>query len=221
MCGRFSLAINTNKIKAQFSLETLPELKSRFNIAPTQEVLFLTKAHDETHAELFRWGLIPFFAKDKKSSLSMINARAETVFEKPAFRRCIQSKRGIMVMSGYFEWHEEEGKKKPYYFKHSKDDYLAIAAIWDSWQSPTNVIHSCCLITTTTNELGATIHSRMPVILNKEEQALWMNNEDFNKEQLQEIMHPYQESDLMCYPVTSLMNSSRFEDKTAILPIEH
>lgn len=220
MCGRFALAVNSNKIKAQFSVDELPELKSRYNIAPTQDVLFLTQINNENHVELFRWGLIPFFAKDKKVNPPLINARAETVFEKPAFRKCIQSKRGIIIMSGFYEWHEEQGKKQPYYFKQARGKYLGIAAIWDSWQAGGEVIRTCCLVTTEANDLGNRIHNRMPVILTKEEQALWMNNEDFNKELLAELMLPYKKRDLVCYPVTPLMNNSRFEAKTAVVPLK-
>lgn len=220
MCGRFALDINTNKLKRQFGLELLPEIKSVYNITPTQKVLFLIKVDEEIHAELFQWGLIPYFAKDKKIKPPLINARAETVFEKPAFRKLVQSKRGIIVMSGFYEWHEEEGRKQPYYFKQIKDNYLAIAAFWDIWQLENEVIHTCCLVTTRANALGLPVHTRMPVILSEEGQGIWMNNEEFDKEQLMSYLVPYKVNDLVCYPVTPLMNDARFESKKAILPLD-
>jgi putative SOS response-associated peptidase YedK len=219
MCGRFALEIHTHKLKSQFSLTDLPELRSRYNISPTQQILFLVSINDEIHAELFQWGLIPFFAKDKKVNPPLINARAETLFEKPAFRHSVKAKRGLIVMSGFYEWHGEGNLKQPYYFKHKNNDYLAIAAFWDLWQSNEETIHSCCLVTTVANSVGTSIHPRMPVILTKDEQALWMDNSQFDKDQLKLLMHPYSHDDLVCYPVTTAMNNSRFESSQAILPI--
>nr|WP_233588703.1 SOS response-associated peptidase [Legionella sp. km535] len=166
-----------------------------------------------------RWGLIPFWAKDKKEVGMLINARAETLFEKPAFCQPIKSKRGIMVMSGFYEWHLEQGIKQPYYVTSKNQEYLAIAALWDTWQSGDEVIHSCCLITTDANELMRPIHHRMPVLLSKEDQMIWMNNQEYNPGQLISIMQPCSGDDLISYRVTREMNTAAFDLPDAILPL--
>jgi putative SOS response-associated peptidase YedK len=148
------------------------------------------------------------------------NARADTIYQKPAFRHALKSKRGIIVMSGFYEWHAEDGIKQPYYIKHQLDEYLAIAAIWDTCQIDTEVIHSCCLITTDANPMMSAVHHRMPVILSKEEQGIWLNNEEYQPEQLNNIMRPYQNNDLLCFSVTREVNYSKFESSRAIVPLK-
>ena len=220
MCGRFAFVPKYDKLRYQFHVNERVEITPRYNIAPGATVLFLCSP-DGVHINPLnlRWGLIPFWAKDKKSVGSLINARAETIFEKPAFRQALKSKRGLMVMSGFYEWRVDQGIKQPYYVKQQQDDYLAIAAIWDTCQIEDEVIHSCCLITTSANQLMAPIHQRMPVILSKEDQLIWMNNQEYHPEQLNKIMQPYSGNDLMCFPVTREVNSSKFESSESILPI--
>lgn len=220
MCGRFAFVPKYDKLRYQFHLNEPVELTPRYNIAPGATVLFLCSP-DGSHINPLnlRWGLIPFWAKDKKSAGALINARAETIFEKPAFRQALKSKRGFMVMSGFYEWRVEQGIKQPYYIKQQQDEYLAIAAIWDTCQIEGEVIHSCCLVTTSANQLMAPIHQRMPVILSKEDQLVWMNNQEYHPEQLNKIMHPYGGNDLMCFPVTKAVNSSKFDSSESIVPI--
>jgi putative SOS response-associated peptidase YedK len=220
MCGRFALVPKSNQVKYQFNLDEDFDFNPRYNIAPGSKVLFLCAPDSSAVKALnLHWGLIPFWAKDKKISGSLANARAETIFEKPAFRQSIKSKRGIMVMSGFYEWHTDQGVKQPFYFKQQNDSLLAVAAIWDSWQSEHEIIHSCCLITTSANALMKSIHQRMPVILSKAEQKVWMNNQECNTLQLMELMHPYRPDDLTCYPVTTAMSNSRYESDQAIIPL--
>ncbi|MBA2655422.1 MAG: SOS response-associated peptidase [Tatlockia sp.] len=177
MCGRFALIPDDEIIKTQFAVSEVPPLEPQYNIAPSLTVLAIVKVEHHNHAVLFRWGLIPYWAKDKKIGNSLTNARAETVMEKPAFRKAFQSRRCLMVMSGFFEWQEQGAVKQPYYNKHKNNKLMAIAGLWESWQSANGdeVIQSCCLITTKANELLDPIHHRMPVVLNKDAQALWLN----------------------------------------------
>lgn len=122
-------------IRQQFNIAEVPDFNNRFNIAPSQNVLTLVAIGDEVHAVKFRWGLIPFWAKDKKVGNKLANARSETVMKKPSFRRSFQSKRCLILMSGFFEWQQQASLKQPYYIasKH-RDELLAIAALWDGWQ---------------------------------------------------------------------------------------
>jgi putative SOS response-associated peptidase YedK len=222
MCGRFAFVPKYDTLRYQFHVNETVEITPRYNIAPGALVYFLCSPDGiEVNALQLRWGLIPSWAKDKKSVGSLINARAESLFEKPAFRQAIKSKRGIMVMSGFYEWHLERGVKQPYYVTSKNNEYLAIAALWDTWQSEEEVIHSCCLITTNANELMLPIHHRMPVILSKEDQKIWMNNQNYNQAQLISIMQPYTKEDLISYPVTREMNVAAFDVPRAIEPLLH
>lgn len=220
MCGRFAFIPKYDKLQYQFHVNDISEITPRYNIAPGASVLVLCSPDAiQINAVYLRWGLIPFWANDKKGAGALTNARAETIFEKPAFRQSIKSKRGIMVMSGFYEWRIEQGIKQPYYIKQEKDEYLAIAALWDTWQLDEEVIHSCCLITTRANPLMEPIHHRMPVILSKEHQSLWLSNQQYHQEQLTEIMQPYAGTDLVCFPVTREMNRSSFDLPSAIEPL--
>lgn len=168
-----------------------------------------------------RWGLVPFWAADKTIGHRLTNARAETLFTKPAFRNAVQSQRCLMVMSGFYEWREEQGVKQPYYFKYQQEEYLAIAALMDTWQQGEEVIHSCCLITTEANELMHPIHHRMPVIVPKVQQRVWLDNRTFSPQLLIDIMQPYPGQDLEYYPVTREMNRASFDSAVAIAPLFH
>lgn len=222
MCGRFALESRPEKIKAQFSAEGLPDLVPRYNIAPSQDVLFLMQSSDASiHGELFTWGLIPFFSKEKKVIPPLYNARAETIATKPSFRDALKSRRGIVIMSGFFEWRQVNGIKQPYYISKKNKELLAIAALWETWCSPEGeVIHSCCLITTEANEVMQPLHNRMPVILNPKQQHIWMDNSHFDRDFLLSVLLPYSEDDLQIYPVTPKMNNWRFTDREAIKPLK-
>ncbi|KTD64485.1 SOS response-associated peptidase [Legionella spiritensis] len=220
MCGRFALVTTLSGIKAQFDVDELPELIPRFNIAPAQDVFFILSSSDGArHGVMLRWGFIPFFSKEKTFDRPLINARAETVAEKPAFRQSFKSRRGMVIMSGFFEWHARGKVKQPYYTRQKNDTLLAVAGLWDTWQSPKGeVIHSCCLITTTANDAMQSIHTRMPALLDKKAQDAWLDNELTDPGLLQSLLHPYEGNDLVIYPVTPKMNNWRYQDVDAIKP---
>lgn len=220
MCGRFALIASYEKIKYQFHPENEMVVTPRYNIPPGTPVLCLVAPEPESiQCVEFHWGLIPSWATDRRKIGSLINARAETVFEKPAFHTAMKSKRCLMPMSGFFEWHQEGNVKQPYYFQKSDRSLLAIAALWDTWYHEDEVIHSCCLLTTEANELMEPVHHRMPVLLNEEEQITWLDNSHCNKEQLIQLMKPYPHNDLMCYPVNPLVNKAAFDNPLVIEPL--
>lgn len=147
----------------------------------------------------------------------LINARAETVAEKPSFRHALKSRRCLVLMSGFFEWLRTEQLKQPYYICKTSGELLAVAGLWEQWQSNEGeVIYSCCMLTTDANEQMSSLHHRMPVILNKEQQALWLEDRVLDKESLNEIVTPYPGVDLQLYPVTPQMNNWRFTGRQAI-----
>jgi len=220
MCGRFAYIPKKETLRLQFQVDELEEYPPRYNIPPGATVLVLCSPEVGQIKPLYlKWGLVPSWAKDKKIGGGLINARAETVFEKPAFKNSMKSKRGILVMSGFYEWRVENGLKQPYYFKQKNDEFLAIAALWDTWQGDNEVLHTCCLITTPANELMAPIHHRMPVILPKEHYGLWMDNATCHPEQLIDMMKPYVYSDIEYFPVTKEMNRVAFDVPIAIEPL--
>ncbi|WP_322783661.1 SOS response-associated peptidase [Fluoribacter gormanii] len=220
MCGRFAYVASYDKLKYQFNLSNSIEITPRFNIAPGAELVCLveTEAH-EVQSVLLRWGLVPSWVTDRKKIGSLINARAETLFEKPAFRQAMKSKRCLMPMSGFYEWNQEGGIKQPYFFRKKNGDLLAVAALWDTWQHEEEVIHSCCLITTDANPLMMPVHHRMPVILDEEAQAIWLDNTQCPKELLMELMKPYSYEDLEGYRVTTLVNKADFDHPLAMEPL--
>ncbi|QLZ68957.1 Putative SOS response-associated peptidase YedK [Legionella sp. PC1000] len=220
MCGRFAYVASYDKLKYQFHLSNSIEIAPRFNIAPGAELVCLveTEIH-EIQSVLLRWGLIPSWITDRKKIGSLINARAETLFEKPAFRQAMKSKRCLMPMSGFYEWHQENGVKQPYFFQKKNRDLLAVAALWDTWQYAGEVIHSCCLITTDANPLMEPVHHRMPVILDEEAQAIWLNNSQCDKAQLISLMKPYPHDDLEGYKVSTLVNKADFDHPLAMEPL--
>lgn len=222
MCGRFALDTTKVEIKTQFHVEHIPEISSSFNIAPTQNalILFQSPIDGMRDIEWFTWGLIPYFAKDKKMKPPLINARAETLATKPAFRTSFKSKRGIVIMSGYFEWQQLEHYKQPYYIRLKNKKLLAVAALWDTWQSQGGeVVHSCCLITTQANSLVARFHDRMPVVLNEEQQQIWLDARENNIKTLEDVLVPKVSDEMIIYPVTPKMNNWRYIDADAINPI--
>ena len=221
MCGRFALVTTISKVKAQFHVDDLPEILPRYNIAPSQDVLFLMQSEDVIQGVMLTWGLVPFFAKSKKISPPLTNARAETVAVKPAFRHGFKSKRGLMLMSGFYEWKTSpEGTKQPYYISSTEDQLFAVAGLWETWQSPEGEsVHSCCLITTEANELMLPIHQRMPVLLNPDQQKIWLDTKHFDAAELNVLLKPYPGQDIKAYPVSSRMNNWRYQDPDCIQPI--
>lgn len=134
MCGRFALYHTEDEIKEYFDINQLPRFDKRYNIAPTQDILCLIDDKGNKKAVLMKWGLIPFWTKEQESIRTLINARSETVAEKPAFKRAFKTHRCLVIMSGFFEWKRKNANKQPYYFRHADDKPIAVAALWDTWQ---------------------------------------------------------------------------------------
>ncbi len=176
MCGRFTLTINPDELQQQFGLSEAPptQLAPRYNIAPTQAVAVIANNSDRK-LELFQWGLIPSWAKDPKIGSKMINARAETLAEKPSFRTALKRRRCLVVADGFYEWKKTGSGKTPMYIQLKDGQPFGFAGLWEAWQSPDDgLIKTCTIITTTPNALLAEIHYRMPVILPREAYDTWL-----------------------------------------------
>lgn len=178
MCGRFSNTSDPSEIVERFAARLPEGVRQRYNVAPAQSVLTVRRAEDERVADLMRWGLVPHWAKDPSVSYKMINARAETVAEKPAYRKLLASKRCLIPADGFYEWTTgPDGKKVPIRFTLSHDELFAFAGLWTSWvdKETGELLDSCTIITTSPNELVARTHNRMPVILPADAEARWLD----------------------------------------------
>ena len=221
MCGRFTLRANLNRLLMEFEAEARHEYQPnpRYNVAPTQQILTISLIDGKRAIMARRWGLVPFWAADPKIGNSLINARAETVAEKPAFRNSFKKDRCLVIADGFYEWKKLDAKKKQPYFIHLKDDrpfaFAGLAAHWDK----AGEINSATIITTDANQLMAPIHDRMPVILPKESIQLWLDPEFQDKPELLSLLKPYPEEEMVATPVSTLVNSPKNEDPCCINPL--
>jgi len=210
MCGRFTLSKSSEVIASAFQLNEIPQLQPRYNIAPTQPVaVILRKPEDsELQFQQLRWGLIPSWAKDPSMGARLINARAETITEKPAFRSAFRHRRCLVVADGFYEWQRQEHKKQPYYFRLQNGQPFAFAGLWERWQSPDGEeIQSCTILTTEANDLVRHTHDRMPVILDSKDYDLWLEPAVQNTEPLQQLLRPYQSEAMTSYAVSTKVNN--------------
>lgn len=211
MCGRYSQRQPAEVIAQAFDVDNVPALEPRYNIAPTQPVSTVLQPSDSKNRQfkMMRWGLIPKWSKDSKIGAKLINARAETVAEKPAFKSAFRKRRCLVLADGFYEWQQQENtkQKQPYYF-HLKDEQpFAFAGLWEQWQDASGeVIDSCTLLTTDANELMRPIHNRMPVILNPNDYERWIDPEVKEPERLQPLLRPYSTQEMIAYPVSTTVN---------------
>ncbi len=217
MCGRFSQTKSKQEVKKRFNLKKVPEnIGSLFNIAPQQDVeVILNESPDEL--SFARWGLLPSWSKEEKTPYSMINSMAETILEKPTFKRLIKSKRCLIIADSFYEWKKAALKKTPYRILMKDEGLFAFAGIWDSWEKDGVVIKSCSIITTAPNNLVAGIHDRMPVILPLEKEQEWLNSD--NSESLVELLKAYPEKSMKTYQISTLVNSPSNNSAEVIKPI--
>ncbi len=221
MCGRFTLTVDPAEFQEKFGNFTFPKkFMPRFNIAPTQPVLAVPN-NDKFKADFFVWGLVPMWAKDPSIGNRLINARGETLAEKPSFRGSLKYKRCLIFADGFYEWRAHHGKKtKTPFFIHMKDRKpFAFAGLWDTWNSSDgSLIRSCTLITTEPNELMAMIHDRMPVILHPREYAKWLEPSAQTPEQVLPLIKPFPADEMDAYPVSTLVNKASNDMPELVVP---
>lgn len=219
MCGRFVLSADAEALQQQFDLENVPQgLMPRYNIAPTQPVAVIT--NDNPRQLTFqRWGLIPVWAKDMAIGNQMINARSETIEEKPAFRAAFKRRRCLIPADGFYEW-QKEGKAKRPIFVHLKErELFALAGLWEVWQSPDgSAIQSCTILTTEPNALVSQLHNRMAVILPREAYGAWLDK-NTSAAELKSLLKPYDEKHMAYYEVSKIVNSPAYDGPDCIAPV--
>ncbi len=221
MCGRFTLTVDPAEFQDKFGNFTFPKnFAPRFNIAPTQPVLGVPN-NDRFKADFFMWGLVPMWAKDPSVGNRLINARGETVAEKPSFRGSLKYKRCLIFADGFYEWKAQPGKKSkiPFYI-HMKDRKpFAFAGLWDTWNSSDgSLIRSCALITTEPNELMAMIHDRMPVILHPRDYGRWLEPSAQTPDQVLPMIKSYPAEEMDAYPVSTLVNKASTDVPELVVP---
>ncbi|MEW6624470.1 MAG: SOS response-associated peptidase [Bacillota bacterium] len=223
MCGRFTLTSDFTMIYKRFNILKKIKLdyKPSYNIAPTQNVLVITKDEKEgNELRLMRWGLIPFWAKDMSIGSKMINARAETLTEKPSFKHLLYKSRCLILADSFYEWQSIGTKKKAYRILLKDALPFAMAGLYDKWVSPLGEeIYSCTIITTKSNSLIKQIHDRMPVILNAKNEVLWLNlHSTLN---LNSLLSSYAPEDMEYYEVSNYVNSPKHDTIECIKPIKN
>lgn len=222
MCGRFTLTAEREQIEERFSFRmTNLTLTPHYNIAPSQLVLNVMNDGNENRAGFLRWGLIPSWAKEEAIGNRMINARAETVAEKPSFKRALQKRRCLVIADGFYEWKAEGKKKTPMFITLGSREPFGFAGLWETWKAPNGeAIHSCTIITTTPNTLMESIHTRMPVILSREAEALWLDRTIDDPQKLLPLLVPYPDKEMSVYEVSLFVNSPRNDAPTCIEPVQ-
>ncbi|MDP9474197.1 MAG: SOS response-associated peptidase [Actinomycetota bacterium] len=208
MCGRYTLKTPIDVLAEHFGLrEHPPSLTPSYNIAPTQHVAAVVEEDGGgRRLETFRWGLVPSWAKDPSIGNKMINARAETVAEKPSFRSAFKRRRCLIVADGFYEWQKTDGGKQPHYFRMEDSSPFAFAGLWETWSGYGEEIRSCAIVTTDANDLMREIHHRMPVILPAENHAAWLDPGFEDKEALLDLLRPYPSDRMEAYPVSRRVN---------------
>jgi putative SOS response-associated peptidase YedK len=222
MCGRFTLTIDPTHLQEAFPWADIPDdLSPRYNIAPSQPVAVIPNTGDNSLA-MYKWGLIPSWSKDPAIGARMINARAESLAEKPSFRNAYRRRRCLILADGFYEWKQNPGmkSKQPIYIQLNSMYPFAFAGLWEIWNSPDgHEIRSCTIITTQPNSLLEPIHNRMPVILPPDVYSQWLVPEDRQPAQLNPLLVPYPSSEMIAFPVSRLVNSPLTDTQDLIKPV--
>lgn len=224
MCGRYKLTVPFREIVRLYNLTNSVNLPSRYNIAPTQDVLAVIGGpeRDQRRGEMMRWGLVPFWAKDVKIGYSLINAKAETVAEKPVFREAFKKRRCIIIADGFYEWQKIEAKRKqPYLITLKSERPFGFAGLWETWtdQASGETIRSCTIITTEPNALCAPIHNRMPVILDPDDDAKWLGEQPATNDELHAMLKPFPAERMECFKIGTKVGNVKYDEPSLIEPL--
>lgn len=222
MCGRFTLTVDPADLKEHYENVSFPEKYApRYNIAPSQAVLAIPN-DGRNAADFFMWGLIPSWAKDASIGNRMINARGETLAEKPAYRGAYKYKRCLIPADGFYEWKSQPGTKTklPYFIHMKTGETFAFAGLWDEWHAADgSPLRTCTIITTTPNTLMASIHDRMPVILRPEDYGEWLDKNPRTPDSLQHLIQAFPADRMEAYPVSALVNSPSNDRAELVRPV--
>jgi putative SOS response-associated peptidase YedK len=216
MCGRFTLIIYPEALAKIYDLQEIPQLEPRYNIGPSQYVACIRHRGDHNQLDLFKWGLHPSWYEN--NTHAPINARSETVHEKPAFAHSIKYNRCIIPASGFYEWLPQGDRKQPYYIRLLNSSVMGFAGLWETRNSEDGTeLNTCCILTTDANDIVKPIHDRMPVILNPEDYTFWLNRNMHDPHELEKLYQPYPADLMYAHPVPDLVNIIRFDSASCIV----
>lgn len=220
MCGRFALVTEKKILEMLYQLEIREDLRPRYNIAPSQDILALRRSPEDGNRELvsLKWGLVPFWAKDASIGNRMINARSETAAEKPSFRNAFKKRRLLIPASGFFEWKKEGGARQPYYVYAKNNRPFSLAGLWERWDKGEQPIESCTILTTEPNNLLVSLHDRMPVIIMPGDFEKWLDPLTASSE-LHQLLKPYPPGEMVLHPVSRQVNKSAHDSPELIEPL--
>jgi len=218
MCGRFTLTVPPELIADLYDLEVPMAYRPRFNIAPTQPVAVIAN-RAERAVELFRWGLIPRWAKDPKIGHKLINARSETLADKPSFQHAYRHRRCLVLADGFFEWRKQGKVRVPLRFVLRSRQPFAFAGLWERWSPHEGEdVHTCTIITTSANDVVAPVHDRMPVILPRDAYDAWLDPAERTPDSLQDLLRPYPPAEMEAYEVSTAVNAVKVDGPECIAP---
>lgn len=222
MCGRFTITVDLNDLKEylgeSFDIHDLSSdiVVPRYNVAPGQHILAVIHDGKKFRVGLIKWGFVPSFAKDEKIGYSMINAKSETLDEKPAFKQALKTQRCIILADGFYEWMKENNKKQPYRILMKNEKIFPMAGLWSTYVKENGEkLHTATIITTEANTLMKPIHERMPVILNEDSTASWLSQGSSPKDLLS-LLKPFSAHEMKAYPVSSRVNKPEHDDPSLI-----
>ncbi|MDX9692483.1 MAG: SOS response-associated peptidase [Acholeplasmataceae bacterium] len=226
MCGRFTITVSyeelVHHLKDYYEIDDVSLFDvPRYNVAPGQEVISILNDGSKNRVGLLKWGFIPPYAKDEKIGFSLINAQAETIFSKPTFMDSAMSKRCVVIADSFYEWQKDDTEKKPMLIFLRDQKLFSFAGLWTTYKkSDGSKINTVTIITTTPNELMTNIHHRMPVILSKEDEKIWLNPRIKNQDVLQHLLKPYPSAHMDYYRVSSVVNNTRNESIECIKKLD-
>ena len=230
MCGRYTLHQKTDAIATRFNLATIPGVISpNYNVAPGQTMPIITEDEQGRHLEFMKWGLVPVWAKDPKMGYKLINARSESIFEKPMWRSVIKRKRAIVPADGFYEWKklaDQSSKskvaKQPYFIHPKQTDLFGFAGVWETWKDANGQeLKTYSIITTEPNKEMCAVHDRMPVILHKEDEASWLSpDHNDDRSTIESLLRPYEDDGLDMYKVSVDVNAVQNNTNKLIYPLE-
>lgn len=217
MCGRFSIAKSKEEIAKRFNVGAPANFKPRYNIAPMQQLPVIT-SRNPNELSFMRWGLVPSWSLDASTAANMINARGETIATKVPFKHCIKDQRCIIPADGFYEWKKEGKAKVPYRFTLSSEELFCFAGLWDSWenQETGEILNTVTIITTEANKLVSEIHERMPVMLRKDLERLWIS-ETITDSQISSLLKPYDPQTMLSYKAHKAVNAAANDSPDCLL----
>jgi putative SOS response-associated peptidase YedK len=219
MCGRYTLTSAPEAIRALFRYEEQPNFPPRYNIAPTQPIAIVRLSEGKRQLALVRWGLLPSWVKDPKTFTLLINARGESVCDKPAFRNAMKRRRCLIPADGFYEWQAVAGRKQPFYVRAKAGTPLAFAGLWETWIGPNGEeLETAAIVTTRANRTLAAIHERMPVVVPPEAFDLWLNCADVDAKTAEALIQPASDNLLEAYAISTAVNRVANDNAKLIEP---